>query len=73
MISKPMRKLSAFLIAVFLAAFLVAPGVSTAVEVGQKAPDFKLPGTNGKEISLSQFRGKKLVLVQFYVASFFPT
>lgn len=44
-----------------------------AVEVGEKAPDFKLPGTTGLDISLSDFRGKKWVLVEFYGADFAPT
>ena len=32
------------------------------LEVGQKAPDFTLKDKNGKDISLSDFRGKKVVL-----------
>ena len=47
--------------------------VATALEVGEKAPDFTLPSTTGEKISLSQFRGKKLVLVEFYVADFGAT
>ena len=47
-------------------------GVATAVEVGEHAPDFTLPSTTGDKISLSQFRGKKLVVVEFYVAAFAP-
>ena len=30
--------------------------------VGTKAPDFKLPDQNGKERSLSEFKGKKVIL-----------
>ena len=48
-------------------------GVATALEVGEKAPDFTLPSTTGEKISLSQFLGKKLVLIEFYVADFAPT
>ena len=29
---------------------------------GEEAPDFKLPSTEGDQVSLSQFRGKKVVL-----------
>ena len=47
--------------------------VAAALEVGDKAPDFTLPSTTGEKISLSQFRGKKLVLVEFYVADFGAT
>ncbi len=46
--------------------------VSSALDVGDKAPGFSLPATTGGKISLSQFRGKKLVLVEFYGADFSP-
>jgi peroxiredoxin Q/BCP len=55
------------LMGVALASVLIVPGVSPAVEVGEKAPDFRLPSTTGEKISLSQFQGKKLVLIEFYV------
>jgi peroxiredoxin len=42
------------------------------LEIGDKAPDFTLPSTTGGKISLSQFRGKKLVLIEFYGADFSP-
>lgn len=45
----------------------------TSPAVGEIAPDFKLPSTTGKEISLSQYRGKKMVLIEFYGADFAPT
>ncbi len=36
------------------------------VEVGDRAPDFTLENMNGKAISLSDFRGKKNVVLVFY-------
>ena len=48
-------------------------GVARAVEVAEKAPEFKLPATTGLDISLSDFRGKKWVLVEFYGSDFAPT
>jgi hypothetical protein len=48
-------------------------GVATALEVGEKAPDFTLPGTTGEKISLSQFQGKQHVLLEFFVGDFAPT
>lgn len=33
-----------------------------ALNVGDKAPDFKMEATGGKELSLSDYKGKKLVL-----------
>lgn len=46
--------------------------VSSAIDVGNKAPDFSLTATTGGKISLSQFRGKKLVLIEFYGADYSP-
>jgi len=58
---------------VLLATVLGVAGVATAVEIGEKAPDFTLPGTTGKDISLSEFLGKKYVLIEFYGGDFAPT
>jgi hypothetical protein len=44
-----------------------------AVEVGQPAPDFRLPSTSGTDVSLGDFRGKSWVLLEFYGADFVPT
>jgi peroxiredoxin len=52
---------------------LTGPGTAVAVDVGEPAPDFKLPGTMGSDVSLSDFRGKKWVLLEFYGADFSPT
>ncbi len=38
---------------------------STMLELGTAAPDFSLPGTNGKTISLADFSDKKALLVVF--------
>jgi len=46
---------------------------ATALEIGKPAPDFSLPGTNGETVSLRQFRGKKIVLLEFFGAAFAPT
>ena len=56
-----------------LIGWLGRPAVSVALEVGEKAPDFKLPATTGTDISLSDFKGKKFVLMEFYGAAFVPT
>jgi peroxiredoxin len=47
-------------------------GSTSAVEVGQKAPDFELPSTKGGKLKLSSFQGKKSVLIEFYVLDFTP-
>ena len=62
-----------FLVMVMLlAVLLITPGASWALKVGDEAPDFNLPSTTGEKISLNQFRGKKIVLLEFYGADFSP-
>ena len=36
------------------------------IKVGQPAPDFTLEDMDGKNITLSDFRGKKTVILVFY-------
>jgi cytochrome oxidase Cu insertion factor (SCO1/SenC/PrrC family) len=36
------------------------------VKVGQPAPDFTLENIDGKQVSLSEFRGKRSVVLVFY-------
>lgn len=69
------RTFGAVLLGVALAVALVVigPGPAVAVEVGQPAPNFTLPSTMGGDISLSDFRGKKWVFLEFYGADFAPT
>jgi peroxiredoxin (alkyl hydroperoxide reductase subunit C) len=40
---------------------------------GKTAPDFTLKDQFGRDISLSQFRGKRHVLLLFYPLDFTPT
>ena len=67
------RAMTGLLLSVLLAAGIGVTDarVATALEIGKPAPDFTLPSTTGEKISLSQFRGK-LVLVEFYSNAFFP-
>lgn len=44
-----------------------------AADAGQRAPEFKLASTMGGDIALSDFSGKKWVLLEFYGADFAPT
>jgi len=41
------------------------------IEVGQQAPDFSLRNQDGEKVSLSDYRGRKLMLV-FYPGDFSP-
>jgi cytochrome oxidase Cu insertion factor (SCO1/SenC/PrrC family) len=55
-------------ITVFGQAAPVAP--QTQLKVGMAAPDFELTDTEGKKVKLSDFKGKKSVVLAFYVLAF---
>jgi cytochrome oxidase Cu insertion factor (SCO1/SenC/PrrC family) len=42
----------------------------TQLKVGDQAPDFSLTDTEGQTVKLSDFRGKKNVVLAFYVLAF---
>jgi cytochrome oxidase Cu insertion factor (SCO1/SenC/PrrC family) len=42
----------------------------TTLKVGDVAPDFTLPNTKGEPVHLADFRGKKNVILAFYVLAF---
>jgi len=48
-------------------------GSGMPIEVGAQAPDFVLKDQNNQEVRLSDFRGKKNVLLVFYPLAFTPT
>jgi peroxiredoxin len=56
-----------------LTVLLALSAGAAEVQVGDRAPDFKLPATTGGQIGLSDFRGKQLVLIEFYHADWGPT
>lgn len=43
---------------------------ATHLKVGDVAPDFELNDTSGTKVKLSDFRGKKNVVLAFYVLAF---
>jgi cytochrome oxidase Cu insertion factor (SCO1/SenC/PrrC family) len=43
---------------------------TTNLKVGDMAPDFTLPSDQRTTVSLSSFRGKKTVILAFYVLAF---
>src|SRR5688500_5679846 len=49
-------------------AFAQAPAVE--LKVGDKAPNFKLQGSDGKTYSLADFAGKKAVVLAWFPAAF---
>ena len=50
------------MLAALMAAAIIAPAAAAAPIVGQPAPNFRLTDVNGKAVSLSDFRGKTVVL-----------
>jgi cytochrome oxidase Cu insertion factor (SCO1/SenC/PrrC family) len=46
------------------------PAPKTNLKVGDMAPDFTLPNTKGEPVHLADFRGKKNVILAFYVLAF---
>lgn len=59
-----------------MVAGVAAPGqqrgnvAHTNLKVGDVAPDFTLPDNSFKQVTLSSFRGKKNVILAFYVLAF---
>jgi peroxiredoxin Q/BCP len=54
------------LVVVGLAAALSGQANGDELKVGDAAPDFKLPGTDGKTHKLSDYKGKQAVVVAWY-------
>lgn len=62
-------------IAIMTAALLIGLGGLTLqaraeLKVGDKAPDFSLPGSDGKTYKLSDFAGKQAVVIAWYPKAF---
>ena len=54
-------------------AVVTLTGPTVALEVGQKAPDFALNGTDGKPVKLSDLTAKGPVVIYTFIAAFTPT
>jgi peroxiredoxin Q/BCP len=52
------------------AALLLAAQASYALQVGDRAPDFSLPSAAGGTVRLSDYAGKKSVVIFTYIAAF---
>jgi peroxiredoxin len=52
---------------VIISLFLLSPGFSRAeLKIGDPAPDFKLKELSGKEHRLADYRGRKIVFLNFF-------
>lgn len=70
-----MKKVIYVIFVSFLLTFAVAAQTTPApptthLKVGDTAPDFTLTDTTGKPVKLSDYRGKKNVVLAFYVLAF---
>ena len=63
-------KSSLLVLAVALSAAGQTAPPKTHLKVGDQAPDFTLNSTAGKPVSLSDYRGKKNVVLAFFPAAF---
>lgn len=60
-------------VAIFAAVSFAQPAPkppTTHLKVGDTAPEFNLTDTSGNPVKLSDFRGKKSVVLAFYVLAF---
>lgn len=69
-----MKKLSFLALLIFASAVAACAQTpqapQTQLKVGDVAPDFSLSDTTGNKVKLSDFRGKKNVVLAFYVLAF---
>ena len=68
---KPPRTIVTALLVLLTSVLLV--GAASALEVGQKAPDFTLNGTDGKPVKLSELTAKGPIVLYTFIAAFTGT
>ncbi len=66
----PVKMFSSLALLLALAATAAAQQPKTHLKVGDPAPDFELIDTGRKPVKLSDFKGKKNVVLAFYVLAF---
>ncbi|MBI3653655.1 MAG: redoxin domain-containing protein [Acidobacteria bacterium] len=52
--------------AMALLSLMLLPAFGETPKVGQKAPDFNLPSTNGASVALNDYAGKAKLVLVFY-------
>ena len=64
------NRLSRVLLSLMAVFLVLGSQIAGALEVGDKAPDFSLQGSDGETYSLSQFAGNKPVVIAFFPKAF---
>ena len=64
------NRLGRVLLSAIFAVLALGGQFAVALEVGDKAPDFALPASDGETYSLSQFAGDKPVVIAFFPKAF---
>ena len=64
------NRLSRVLLPFLVAVVALGSQLAAALEVGDKAPDFSLQGSDGETYTLSQFAGDKPVVIAFFPKAF---
>jgi cytochrome oxidase Cu insertion factor (SCO1/SenC/PrrC family) len=64
------RLLNAFTRVVALGLAAPLAGQAASLNIGDRGPDFALPDQEGRVVRLSDFHGKKNVVLAFYVLAF---
>ncbi|MBI3370798.1 MAG: redoxin domain-containing protein [Betaproteobacteria bacterium] len=57
----------------FASSALLSGSAALALEVGDKAPNFALASSTGKEIKLADFAGRQHLVLFFYIGAFTNT
>ncbi len=65
-----MRSLVPAAMLVSAVTFVPASAAAADLAVGDAAPDFTLPSTDGNEVTLSSFAGQKNVVLAFFPKAF---
>jgi peroxiredoxin len=68
--TKLIISIAAMLVLAFSAIAQTPQAPTTTLKVGDAAPDFTLTDTGGNPVKLSDYRGKKNVVLAFYVLAF---
>ena len=68
-----MPRIAPLLVGALLLTVLSGAGGVAALEVGQKAPDFTLPGPGGKPVKLSELTPKGPVVLFTFIQAFTAT